>query len=40
MTARKIIETRLGRSLGPICNMPKDLRRAMLLLGLQLVRMK
>ena len=38
MTARQIIETRLGRSLGPIAAMPRDLRRAMYLLALQLVR--
>lgn len=28
-TARQIIEARLGRSLGPIADMPEDLRRAM-----------
>ena len=38
MTARQIIEARLGRSLGPIATMPRDLRRAMYLLALQLVR--
>ena len=38
MTARQIIETRLGRSLGPIATMPQDLRRALYLLALQLVR--
>ena len=38
MTARQIIETRLGRSLGPIATMPQDLRRALYLLARQLVR--
>jgi hypothetical protein len=38
MTARQIIEARLGRSLGPIATMPADIRRAMYLLALQLVR--
>ena len=37
-TARQIIEARLGRSLGPIATMPRDLRRALYLLALQLVR--
>lgn len=38
LTARQIIETRLGRSLGPLSTMPKDERRALYLLALQLVR--
>lgn len=38
MTARLIIETRLGRDLGPLATMPPDLRRALYLLGLQLVQ--
>ena len=38
MTARQIIEARLGRPLGPIATMPRDLRRALYLLALQLVR--
>lgn len=38
MTARQIIEARIGRSLGPIATMPRDLRRALHLLSLQLVR--
>jgi hypothetical protein len=38
MTARQIIETRLGRSLGPVATMQQDLRRALYLLALQLVR--
>ena len=38
MTARQIIESRLGRSIGPIATMPRDLRRALYLLALQLVR--
>lgn len=39
MTARQIIEARLGRPLGPVATMPQDLRRALYLLALQLVRM-
>lgn len=39
MTARQIIETRLGRDLGPLATMPKDLRRAIYRLALQLQRM-
>lgn len=39
MTARQIIETRLGRDLGPLATMPRDLRRALYLLALQLQRM-
>ena len=38
MTARQIIETRLGRPLGPIAAMPRDLRRALYLLALHLMR--
>lgn len=38
LTARQIIEARLGRSLGPIDTMPEDERRALYLLALQLVR--
>jgi len=38
MTARQIIEARLGRPLGPIVTMPQDLRRALYLLAKQLVR--
>ena len=38
MTARQIIETRLGRPLGSVATMPRDLRRALYLLALQLVR--
>jgi len=38
MTARQIIETRLGRSLGTIATMPRDMRLALYLLALQLVR--
>jgi hypothetical protein len=37
MTARQIIERRLGRPLGPIATMPRNKRRAMLLLGLALL---
>ena len=38
MTARQIIEARLGRPLGPIATMPQDTRRALYLLARQLVR--
>jgi hypothetical protein len=38
MTARQIIETRLGRPLGPIATMPRDLRNALRLLGLRLLK--
>ena len=38
MSARQIIEARLGRPLGPIATMPQDLRRALYLLALQLMR--
>jgi hypothetical protein len=37
MTARQIIEARLGRQLGPLATMPRDLRRALYLLALRLV---
>jgi hypothetical protein len=37
MTARQIIERRLGRQLGPVATMPRDIRRAMMLLGLALL---
>lgn len=37
MTARQIIEARLDRPLGPLATMPRDLRRALYLLALQLV---
>jgi hypothetical protein len=36
-TARKILETRLGRDLGPVAKMPADLRRAMSGLGKALI---
>lgn len=38
MTARQIIEARLGRDLGPLAAMPRDIRRAVYLLALQLVK--
>jgi len=38
ITARSILEARLGLALGPIRTMPKDIRRAMFLLALQLNR--
>ena len=36
-TARQIIEARLGRPLGPVAEMPADLRRAMSGLGKALI---
>lgn len=38
MTARSILEARLGRPLGPIATMPRDLRVAMYRLALQLAK--
>ena len=38
MTARQIIEARLGRDLGPIRDMPRDLRQAMSDLAKQIVK--
>ena len=38
MTARQIIERRLGRVLPPTKDLPRDLRDALRLLGLALVR--
>jgi len=38
MTARSILENGLGRPLGPIADMPRDLRTAMYRLALQLVK--
>ena len=38
MTARQIIEARLGRSLGPLSTMPSDLRKAIQLLAIQLIK--
>ena len=38
MTARQIITHRLGCDLGPLADMPRDLRRAIYLLALQLQR--
>ena len=40
MTARQIIEARLGRDLGPLAKMPADLRKAIYLLALQLQKRK
>lgn len=40
MTARQIIEARLGRPLGPLATMPRDLRDAIYRLQLQLMRVK
>lgn len=36
MTARQIIEARLGRSLGPLATMPPDLQWALYSLALEL----
>jgi hypothetical protein len=36
MTARQIISARLGRDLGPLATMPRDLRNAVFMLALQL----
>lgn len=38
MTARQILERRLNRPLGSIATLPRDLRKAMYLLVLQLVK--
>lgn len=40
MTARQIITARLGRDLGPLATMPRDLRKALYRLALHLQRMK
>lgn len=40
MTSRQIIEKRLGRPLGPLKDMTHDLRKAMYLLGLQLIKVQ
>lgn len=39
-TAREIIEARLGRDLGPICDMPAETRRAIYKLALALQKQK
>jgi hypothetical protein len=39
-TARQVIEARLGQPLGPLGTMPPDLRKALYLLALQLVKLK
>jgi hypothetical protein len=38
MTARQIIESRLGRKLPPTRDLPRDLRVAIKLLAIQLIR--
>ena len=38
LTARAILEARLGRPLGPIATMPQDLRRALLGLAKELIK--
>jgi hypothetical protein len=38
MTARQIIEARLGRDIGPLATMPRDLRNALSALAKALVR--
>jgi hypothetical protein len=40
MTARQIIEARLGRKLPPTKDLPRDLRDAIRLLGLHLLKVK
>lgn len=40
MTARQIIEARLGRDLGPLETMPHDLRVALSTLGKALIKAK
>ena len=40
MTARQIITARLGRDLGPLATMPRDLRKAVYALALQLQKAK
>lgn len=40
MTARQILESRLGRPLGPAATMPRDLRTALYRLQLQLQLVK
>jgi hypothetical protein len=39
-TAREILEARLGRPLGPVAEMPADLRRAMSALAKALIKAK
>ncbi len=38
MTARQIIERRLARKLPPAKDMPRDIRRAVMLLGFELAK--
>jgi hypothetical protein len=38
MTARQIIEARLGRDIGPLATMPRDMRTALYRLALHLQR--
>lgn len=40
ITARQIIERRLGRDLGPLSAMPRDLRDALYRLALQLQKVR
>lgn len=40
MTARQIIEARLGHPLPPTAQLPRDLRTAIKMLAIQLVRAK
>lgn len=40
MTARQIITARLGRDLGPLADMPRDLRNSIYRLALQLHKAK
>ena len=38
LTARQIIEARIGRPIGPLASMPRDLRTALYLLAKQLTK--
>ena len=40
MTARQLIEARLGRDIGPLSTMPRDLRDALYRLALQLQKVR
>lgn len=40
VTARQIIEARIGQSLGPLTTMPRDLRNALSGLAKQLVKQR
>lgn len=40
MKARDILQARIGRDLGPLATMPRDLRRALYRLALELQKIK